>query len=449
MLRYGRGQFIGAGASACSDAESATAVEISMKTPPMRSAILCLALGVFGFSGCGTRGLYKMIDQETESMSRDAQTNRSLERQERSMTWEEARKQMLLQNIELKRAEGQLRELKKNRKNQWREWLPKPSLYVSFQRQLREMSELDAGDISKSIYAPLAIPNPVTQKAKAYQFALQELQAEAGLEMSRRRLVVELYRAYSEWQRIEFRYKDPLKAGMVEDQIKGLIRAKEMEVMEWDERNRFQLRIARILNLPGMWIVPDVGSLPVVDYSQKIDKFMPGENYGMMSFRTSSYEIVGALLRSKGMNIQQYPPPRLSAGVPAIYDSGRGDGEWINDTDQINLFGSWSKSFDVTGRVAASIESAEDQVAYIRQSQKLKRDADRHDWERMKTRYRMLVEKRELLDARLSMALSRSQGDAKQDWEDVQSLVRSLLETERAKQWLDMEIWLWDDDAWK
>ena len=62
----------------------------------------------------------------------------------------------------------------------------------------------------------------------------------------------------------------------------------------------------------------------------------------------------------------------------------------------------------------------------------------------------MLVEKRGFMRERLAKALKGGGpvGGAGRDLEDARRLMGDLLNLERAKQDLDMEVWLWDDKAW-
>jgi hypothetical protein len=61
-----------------------------------------------------------------------------------------------------------------------------------------------------------------------------------------------------------------------------------------------------------------------------------------------------------------------------------------------------------------------------------------------------LLEKRGLLRERLAKVLkgTGSGGQAVGDLTDARRLLADLQNLERAKQELDMEVWLWDDKAW-
>ena len=229
------------------------------------------------------------------------------------------------------------------------------------------------------------------------------------------------------------------------------LRAREDEVMAHERREMYRGQFARMLNLPGVDVTPRPETLPDIDYGGKLDRLVPGKNYGQLATRLSSYEIEAAILRRKGFRFVQWPAPNFSASVPAVYDSRRDDAQVVESFEQITLFGTWSKTFDVTGRDAAGIKSAEENVNFVRESLRLKLDSEGRTWDRLKNRYRALLEKRGLLRERLAAVLRRSapSGTADKDLDDARRLMSDLDNLERAKQDLDMEVWLWDDDAWK
>ena len=354
---------------------------------------------------------------------------------------------MLREDFSLRQAEDRLADLKRQRKDQWKEWLPRPSLYVNLQNSLKNLGDVSGNQLSSAIYAPLVVPNPWTQAAKAYQYALQEVQATDSLELTRRRQVIFLYRSFAEWGRAE----SPLgrvEAMSVDAQLQAALRSRENDVLQVERMQMLQGQMSRMLNLPETNVVLQTETLPAIDYERRLGGLIPGKNYGQLATRLSSYDIQAALLRRKGIDVMQWPSPNLNASVPPVYDSHRQGSQIIDSGEQISLFGSWSKSFDLTGREALSIKSADDNVVYVRELLRVKLDGEGRSWDRLKARYAMLIEKRGLMRERLAAAL-RGSGSVDEDVESARGLIMDLENFERAKQALDMEVWLWDDNAWK
>jgi hypothetical protein len=410
--------------------------------------LLALAACVSAIS-CGASGLFKELEKEQAGIAGETSRIAGMTRRSATMSWKQARERLLKEELSLRQAEARLAELQRQRKNQWREWLPRPTFYLNLQKSLQELGDFSGDDISAALYAPLTIPNPWSQTALAYQYALQEVQAADSLELSRRRQVIALYRLFADWDRLES--PAPSDAASLDQQVQSALRARENEAMADERRQLSRGQLSRMLNLPETEVTPRPETLPRIDYEAGLARLVPGKNYGRLATRLASYEIQAALLRRKGVSLTEWPAPNFNASIPPVYDTRRDGGQFVESADQISLFGSWAKSYDITGREAANIRSAEENVAYVRQSLRVKLDAEGRAWDRLRGRYRMLIEKRALLRERLAATLrgGASAGSASESLESARRLMADLANLERAKRELDMEVWLWDDEAWK
>lgn len=409
-----------------------------------------VAAATCGFQlSCGTSKLFEELDVEQKQIAGETSRIAGERRGSKTLSWKAGQKRLLEEDLSLQQAEARLAEITRQRENQWKEWLPRPTLYASLQNSFKELGNLSTDSIAGAFYAPLTIPNPWTQTAKAYQYALQEVQATDSLELSKRRQVINLYRMYAEWGRMQ-ESQMLVNSESLEERVQNSLRARETEAMALERRQTFQGQLSRLLNLPGVAVTPLPDTLPKIDYEKQLPGLVPGKNYGQLATRLSSYEIEAAILRRRGMRFGQWPAPSFNASMPPIYNSRDDGSEFISTDEDVSLFGSWSKSFDLTGREAADLKSAEDNVEYVRKSLRLSLDAEGLKWDRLKNRYRVLVEKRAILRERLAKALKKggSGGQAESDLVDARKLLGDLQNLERAKQDLDMEVWLWDDKAW-
>ncbi len=398
---------------------------------------------------CSTSKLFDELAAEQGKIASETKRIAGEKRTEKSLSWKSGQERLLKEDLSLRQAEARLAEITRQRKNQWKEWLPRPTFYASLQNSFKELGDLSAESLSSAFYAPLTIPNPWTQTAKTYQYALQEVQATDSLELSRRRQIINLYRLYSEWDR-QLNSQVSTRIDSLEEQVQVALRVRETEAQADERRQVYQGQLSRLLNLPGVAVTPLPETLPKIDYEHQLSALVPGENYGKLATRLSSYEIEAALLRKKGMRFSQWPAPSMNASMPPVYNSRDEGSEFISADEDISLFGSWSKSFDLTGREAADVKSAEDNVEYVRKSLRINLDSEGRKWDRLQNRYRVLVEKRGVLRERLAKVLKGdgSGGRADGDLVDARRLLADLQNLERAKQDLDMEVWLWDDKAW-
>ena len=141
----------------------------------------------------------------------------------------------LKEDLSLRQSEARLAEIKRQRESQWKEWLPRPTFHVSLQNSFRELGDFSTETFSNALYAPLTIPNPWSQTAKAYQYALQEVQATDSLELSRRRQIITLYRLYAEWDRLE-ETETATHFDSIEERVQSVLRSRESEALTEERR---------------------------------------------------------------------------------------------------------------------------------------------------------------------------------------------------------------------
>jgi hypothetical protein len=399
---------------------------------------------------CGTDSMFREIAANQQDIRQSTAAAAVDPHDITRLDWKQARDRLISHNESIRSSATRLEELKRERKNQWREWLPRPTFYVNLQDSFKELGNLTSDSINSSIYAPLVIPNPWTQTARAYQYALSEVQAEAYHELTRRRQIIALYRQFSEWERAGDRLASTASSNQLEEAVRIRLQARESTLMEEERLQMQRGQLSRMLNMPGTNITLLPKSRPAIDYSSKFRKFVPGKNYGTLATQLSAYELQAALLRKRGVDLQRWPTPNFSTTTPAIYDSNREDRQFFGDVEQISIFGSWNKTFDLTGRQAAEIRSAKDNVRFVRDNLNIRLDSEGREWRRLQQRYEHLLQQRNLLQSRLRN-ITRTQnrvGSVRQDLDDARKLMTDLQNIERRKEHLDLELWLWDDTAW-
>lgn len=394
--------------------------------------------------------MFREIDQNREDVGVAYASAATQHRTPKSFTWKEAVARQEAEDPSIRRARQYLEEICRQRETQWRGWLPRPTLYVSFQNAFKDLGNLTSDDLRGAFIAPITIPNPWAQTATAYQLALTEVQAEASYELTRRRQVSSLYRLFSEWERSQNTTPNNLQSNQIEDVVRAHLQMRELSLSKDEQRQLQHSQLSQVLNLPGVDITPLVKTRPKIDYSSRYRKFTPGVNYGLLATQLYAYEIQASLLRKRGVDLNRWPSPSYGASTPAIYDTSRDNDEFLGDLDAISLFGTWSKSFDVTGQSANEIQTAEQNVRYVRENIRLRIDSEGRDWERLMKRYDFLLNQQQLSRERLSRLTSGGTriGSVQQDIEDARKLLTDLENIERRKESLDMQLWLWDDSAW-
>lgn len=414
-----------------------------------RFALLMAAMAAL--PGCSANRMLDEMEGERAAIAGRTATVSRKSRDANTMGWNEARAHLLAHNLDIRRSNDRVADLERREREQWKEWLPRPTLYVNLQNSLRELGDLSGDKLSSALFAPLTIPNPVSQQARVYQNALQTVQARDAAEMGRRRQVIQLYRIFVDWRDMDAEVEAARGEESIEQAVEAALRRRESETREEERRDMMHAQLSNLLNMPGVNVVPLPGSLPKVDYSARLVHIVPGRNHGLLATRLAAYEIQGSLLRLRGSKLMKWPSVNVNSSVPSIYDSRRSDSPWLDNADQIFLFGAVTQSFDITGRQAADIRNAEENVGFVRESIEQRLHSDARQWQRLKARYGEVETKRRLLDARLAAIRKRGASGARagDDLDDARTLLRESRNLERAKRQLDMEIWLWDDAAWK
>ena len=363
-----------------------------------------------------------------------------------TLRWKKALNLLEERNPSLIAARKRIKEIKRAKDEQWKTWLPSLSAFGNIQSSLSELGSLSLSDANLAVFAPLRIPNPLSERAIAFQNALTYLQAVDDLEVSYRQEVRNLYVLFSDEETARLTASISRAAEVNVDE--GLSALKRRE----DESDRLKViqgRMARILNLPGRNILPVGSSRPKLDYSRKIDRLVPGQNYGELAVRLYAFQIEAAILSAKGIKLQRLPSLSLSGSTPAIYDTRRNDRTGAFDADTINLFGSLGDSYDFTGSEARAVETAEENIALVRERLLRTMDQESREWLRLKSAYRKILIEKKIADERLAQLRKKSfRGSASGSLLEVRSALSRYEASLVAKQALDLEIWMWDETKW-
>lgn len=413
-------------------------------------SLLSCCLLVMG-TGCVSKGLETRLEANRAKTSGEilelGRLNRSADT--RVVDWKTALKLLDERNLSLRQARARIEQLRKARDEQWKTWIPRLGFYSNLLSSLPELGSLSSSNLSASVAAPLNIPNPLTEQAQAFANALTYLESKDSFELSRRRQVSALYRIFSRYESLLAREARMTAREEGEESVADALGSLQGRASQRESIGYLQNSLAQILNLPGQRPTPVPETRPELDYEGRLGKLVPGKNYGQLALRLSAYQIEGALLREKGVKMRQWPSVWVSGTTPALYDSGLGDSGSAFDSERIYLFAGLSKSYDITGREADSINSAKENTEFVRQSLLLRLDQESREWIRLGERYNQLLLKRKLAGERLRLIQTRSRGSAFADLTALRAGQDDLDAIKSAKEQLELEIWVWDDDKWE
>lgn len=401
-------------------------------------------------SGCVQKALNEQLDLRKSEVVAD--TTRLRERLQQGggseLSWNEAVQLMVARNLNLRRSRIQIEEAKERRDQQWKTFLPRPAIFANIQSSLAELGNITSDDLSASIIAPLSIPNPITERARAFENALSYLASRDSYELNYRRQVTFLYRIFSQYQSnldelalIESNRQDQAAV------IDGALGSLQEELSRRQTLQGLQSSLAQQLDLPGTYPVPRPETLPELDYSRKVHRFTPGKNYAKLAVRLSAYQIESALLQEKGVKLRQLPFVNVSSSNPAIYDSRSETSPFA--ADQIFLFGGLTQSFDITNTPVEQIEDAKQNTEFVRANLRQRLDQEMRQWIQLKERYQDLAIKRRLAEERLARIKKRTGGGrVGQELESFRNTREDLDQIDSAEEQLNLEVWIWDDSRW-
>ncbi len=367
------------------------------------------------------------------------------------LNWKSAVELLEERNQSLRQGRIRIEQLRKTRDEQWKTWLPRVGIYTSIQTSLENLGKLSFSDLNTSVAAPLAIPNPLTERALAFQNALSYLEARDSYQLTYRRQVTQLYRLFAQYEslleqrQLQQDRGDTTGAAAINSAISQL----ELAANNQEGLLSLQGGLAQLLNMPGKKIVPVPSSRPQLNYEKRYKSFVPGKNYGELAMRLAAYQIQGALLREKGIKLARWPSFSLGGSTPPLYDSRHSGSDYL-DAERIFLFGSLSKSYDLTGREAEAINTAEENTAFVKASLRLRLDQENREWIRLQTRYEQLLLRRQLAQERLDAVRKRTSGGSPSvELETLRSAREQLKALKSSQQALDLELWIWDENKWK
>lgn len=337
-------------------------------------------------------------------------------------------------------------------KQRWRSFLPAPFASVSLQTSLFQLGDLTSDDVVATLAAPLRIPNPINERSQTIQQTLQLVQARDSYRQRRRRLILSLYTLFEQWDALEQGEEGPetTSSSNLSQAVEQLVAERRRKAQLEQNRESLYNRAADLLNLPGSNPRMLTHTLPQLDYSDRLDEFEPGKNYGRLAVRMASYELEASILRLKGIKVAQWPRFSNSLSTPQLFNSRNSDSNQF-DVDQISLFSGLNKTFDVSGQEARSIKTAEDNIKFVRARLRLRIDREAREWRKLKKTYHNLKLEKRLLDGRLQRLRSAKVSSqlVSTAAAEIKRLNRQLVTLDRSKNRLDQQIWMWDDSAWK
>jgi hypothetical protein len=376
--------------------------------------------------------------------------------QYQDISWDQAKTLLLERNIGYRNSQSSIKEAKKQKKDQWRQIIPRLFVAASVNSALGELANITSDDINLSIIYGLNIPDPLNYYAQAYSFAIQEIQTEITHQIMERQLQVTLYQTFllhdelrmSEKELKLFKTKiERAPASQLANTLRNL-RSKELQLQ--NRKERLRVRTNQLFNTPGKnWNL--VGKLPSLDYSKKLDRIDFYKGYGKLGLKLQTIEIELNILQVWQVKVRRWPSLSIGASPPPLYGTDSIQNFNFNAAD-FGLFTGVNKSFELDDIFdKESLRNAEYRAKVNRESLLNRMETEVSQLELNKFTYRELLKKKAASERIMKLKKSQiRQGSDRSILNDLSALKKlelSLLATNNQLKQLDLQFWIWDDTS--
>ena len=416
-------------------------------------------LGAFLCSACVANKVNRRLAYQSETQTAVVRRMRLLSGDQTytgTLNWKQASKMMEEQNIGFLQSKNQIIRAHRADRKTWFSLAPRLFAYVNVSKSLTELADITGDDISLSILANLAIPNPMQFYAQLYGNRLVELRSDWQHELNRRQLYGRLYQIF---QRIEELREAELE--LVDDSKLNQLSLEKMATAIYDQKvkrerlnsqkEKLRVRVNFMLGTPGQnWKL--VGSPPNISYADKIDHLSLESGYGKLGLMLQTLQIETLTLTVWNVKVSRWPRFDFGMSVPPLYQS---EGNSGFDPDQMRLFAGVSKSINFEDPLELQrLEDTETRVKHTREILMLKTERDASNLYLMKRNYRQILTRRSHYKVQLKREKSRVAGSEVlgqtfEGLKSIQSINAELKKLDRQLTQLDLQLWPWDEKYWK
>lgn len=376
--------------------------------------------------------------------------------QYQDISWRQARSLLLERNISYRNSQSSIKEAKKQKKDQWKQVIPKLFVAASVNTAIGELASISSDDINLNIVYGLNIPDPLNYYAQAYAFAIQVIQTETSHQIMERQIQAALFQTFLIHDELRMSEKD-LKLAQAElERVPArklattLRRIRSKEILLKNRKERVRLRTNLLFNTPGKnWNL--MGKVPRLDYSKKLDKIDFYKGYGKLGLKLQTIEIELNILQVWQVQVRRWPSFSVGASPPPLYGTDSLQNFNFNAND-FNLFSGVTKSFELDDIFdKENLRDAEYRAKVNRESLLNRMETEVSQLELNKFTYRELLKEKaaneKIVKLKKSQIRQGSDHSVLDDLRTLKGLELSLLATNNQLKQLDLQFWIWDDTS--
>ncbi len=420
---------------------------------------MVLACFCFALSSCvDSKVAASLSDHEQQQIKDIAVAKKSVYSSEyKELRWKEALTMLYKGNSQYESSRRTVQDTAKLRKEIWHEFLPNvysfANITTAFDQLVRFRFQRD--DLDVGLRASLNIPSPFQLYSQSYLYALREIQAENNHELLRRRLYLDLWRAFSSYHDLQKKVDDIMKPIPESLPLKEQIRLKvnqenRLSTLD-DSRERLRLRINSLLNTPNAnWAL--VGDIPQSSYARRIDQLELDQGYGTLALKMQTVQIEFAQVALKSNKRVRLPNISWNVFAPTLYDSTAENNADFR-IENFRLFTGVNKTIqleDVFNQEA--VQNAEYRYGVTRERMMLNIESEASKLESSKRKYKkLLVEKeftRKNIESLKKSHSSKYGNSIILKIKEIEGLQQKLNSLDNQEELIDLEFWIWDEQYW-
>ena len=275
----------------------------------------------------------KLGEQEQKIQSKYLDELAKIEaREPEDLSWEQAVKSMLANNLELKRSRESIRLAKQQTKQIYWDMVPTVGLRTNLSRALQNLGGVQGEDIRLSVFSTINLPGLVSLYSRRYSALLADLKAEMDHQLKTRQLIIRLRDLFLEYEDFRMRRENQQKTellGLVEKRTPlELINATpesllvEQQAFEYMVRED-QLRQKASLLLGSFeraWNLVGEG-LPELNYTEKPIDLRDTEGFGVLLRKKQAMELEVLRLSEVVAKLAFFPDLNFGISSPLLYDN--------------------------------------------------------------------------------------------------------------------------------
>ena len=423
-----------------------------------KAAVIFCCFTLLASVSCTKKRVVEALDKREDAQLSELRKIRNDIRHKNAqdLTWSVAVERLLRDNEGLKRSRRSLATAKKAKADSFRSLVPRVTIFFGLTTLISDISDLSFQDVTGQANANFSIPSPFAFYAQLYVDDINAISADWSHELDRRRAFRELYVAFRraqdlENQRVRLESEKKQLSQVSLTKLTTTLKQVENSIQNY-ERNYQQSRTSfnNLLGTPGGHWRP-VGPLPNISYADRFEDYELGENIGKLGLKLEAAQIETSHLAVRRIKLQRWPAITFGLSGPPIFSTRESSRDFV--PGNFNLFSGLGETIDITDPLDTErIQDAEIRLEATISRMRQSTESEIVKFEEVKINYRSALREKRILQKRMRALENSAVTSASallENFQEEANLQNTLRQVELKIDRLNLEYWVWDDNAWR